>query len=267
MIIKYGSGKDDDGWWNAEKMVKQVKEKAIPIFEKRFPGKVALFAFDNSSGHAAFSPNALVASRMNMKPGGKQPRMRQTVFNGQVQSMVFTSNDAPSPNLVGEPKGMRQVLEERGLWRDGLLKQCGKRKGEKGKDELDLCVNGKDCCARRILENQPDFANEKSLLQTTIEELGHECIFYPKFHCEFNFIEFFWAAVKRYTREQCNYSFAGLESTVSNALRSVSLTTIRRFAQRSNRWIQAYANGLSPGQQQFAVQVYRSHRREPASIA
>ena len=43
-------------------MISQVKEKAIPIFEKRFPGKKAIFAFDNSSGYAAFAEDALVAS-------------------------------------------------------------------------------------------------------------------------------------------------------------------------------------------------------------
>jgi hypothetical protein len=40
-IIKYGSGNSDDGWWNAEKMVKQA-EKAIAIFNKAFPGDIAV---------------------------------------------------------------------------------------------------------------------------------------------------------------------------------------------------------------------------------
>jgi hypothetical protein len=40
----------DDGWWNAEKMVKQTEE-AIATFNKAFPGDIAVFAFDNSSGH------------------------------------------------------------------------------------------------------------------------------------------------------------------------------------------------------------------------
>ena len=43
---------------------------------------------------------------MNAKPGGKQPRMRDTVWQGKVQTMVFS---------VGVPKGLIQVLKERGV--------------------------------------------------------------------------------------------------------------------------------------------------------
>ena len=45
----------------------------------------------------------------------------------------------------------------------------------------DGCEVGKVCCALRIYEVQPDFATEKSLLETVISEAGHEVIFYPKF--------------------------------------------------------------------------------------
>ncbi len=102
-------GKDREGFWTSEHLIEQVKTKAIPIFETLFPNCIALFAFDNSSNHAAFkSDDALVANRMNLKPGGKQPKMRDTVFgsNNQHQSMI---------NENGETKGMKQVLIERGL--------------------------------------------------------------------------------------------------------------------------------------------------------
>ncbi|RIA96561.1 hypothetical protein C1645_815245 [Glomus cerebriforme] len=55
-----------------------------------------------------FKSDALVVSRMNLKPRGKQPKMRDTIFglNNQHQSMV---------NENGKPKGMKQILIERGL--------------------------------------------------------------------------------------------------------------------------------------------------------
>ena len=90
---------------------------------------------------------------------------------------------------------------------------------------------------------------------------------YPKFHCEFNFIEFFWAAVKRYTRSHCDYSFAQLETTVRAGLDSVSLQTIRRFCMRSKRWMITYRDGgMGSVERQFAEKIYRSHRREPKQL-
>ncbi|CAJ0633150.1 15245_t:CDS:2, partial [Entrophospora sp. SA101] len=73
-----------------------------------FPNCTALFAFDNSTNHGSYKPDALVASRVNLNPGGKQPKMKDTVFepNNIFQSMVFED---------GIPKGMKQVLVEKNL--------------------------------------------------------------------------------------------------------------------------------------------------------
>ena len=73
-------GKNQEGYWIAEHLLEQIKYKAIPIFETLYPNCIAVFAFDNSSNHAVFSKDALVANRMNLKPGGKQPIMRNTHF-------------------------------------------------------------------------------------------------------------------------------------------------------------------------------------------
>ena len=35
------------------------------------------------------APDALQVGEMNVKPGGKQPKMRDTVWNGMVQDMSF----------------------------------------------------------------------------------------------------------------------------------------------------------------------------------
>jgi transposase len=64
---------------------------------------------------------------------------------------------------------------------------------------------GKNCCALRILESQDDFKNEVSLLEIVVAQAGHEVIFYPKFHCELNYIEYYWAALKRFIRYNCRY--------------------------------------------------------------
>lgn len=102
------------------------------------------------------------------------------------------------------------------------------------------------------------------MLETVITAAGHEVIIYPKFHCELNYIEYFWAAVKCYTGENCSYSFH--EHTVLAALDSVSLRTIGCFANRSKRWMEAYINRLTPEKHQFAEQSFKSHRREKRHI-
>ena len=45
------------------------------------------------------------------------------------------------------------------------------------------------CCMAWLLSKQDDFVNQVSMLETFINEAGHECIFLPKFHCELNPIE------------------------------------------------------------------------------
>jgi hypothetical protein len=277
-IIKYGSAASDEGWWNSECMLAQVINKVIPIFEKAYPDHIAVFAFDNSSGHACKAEDALVASRMNVNPGGKQPLMRDTTFTPswsgvpQTQHMVFQPTDYDVPlHLLGKAKGMKRVLQERQLWHEGMKSCCpsmGRKRSTETEEQYTAhalafqpCVKGGSYCTFRVLESQPDFLAEKSLLEIEITRCGHECLFYPKFHCELNYIEFYWGAVKRYTRENCNYSFAELEHTVWRGLDSVSLVTIHRFANRSHRWIDSYISGLDEQQQGFVQSAEASHRR------
>ena len=56
--------------------------------------------------HTKVADDQLRAYKMNVSPGGKQPLMRSTVWNGQTQSMVFPD---------GQAKGLKVVLEERGI--------------------------------------------------------------------------------------------------------------------------------------------------------
>ena len=96
-------GENAEGYWTNEKFMKQM-ELAIKIPELRYPksdGYRHFWVFDHSSCHAAKSEDSLDVSRMNVMPGGKQPKMRE--WNGELQKMFFN---------IGIPKGMKQVLEE-----------------------------------------------------------------------------------------------------------------------------------------------------------
>ena len=58
------------------KIITQLKEWLIPAFKKSHgPGYQALFIVDNLQGHSAYLEDALLISRMNVGPGGKQAWM------------------------------------------------------------------------------------------------------------------------------------------------------------------------------------------------
>ena len=51
--------------------------------------------------------------------------------------MIFLDGDRDIEELVSKPKGMKRLLQERGLWNANLKKQCGRQKKDKSKfDEM-----------------------------------------------------------------------------------------------------------------------------------
>ena len=107
-LLEYGESKD--GYWTSERFLKQMDE-AVKIADIKYPrseGYRVNWLFDHSSCHNAYSEDALNATHMNAKPGGKQPCMRDTVWKGKVQWMVLS---------LEVPKGLIQVLRERGCYR------------------------------------------------------------------------------------------------------------------------------------------------------
>lgn len=259
--LEYGK----DNYWTGEKLVKQTVEAALPIFRYAFPGCRGLWAFDNATNHSSFHPEALVAARMNLSPGGKQAVMREGFdHNRQLpQAMVFANNHR-DPALRGKPKGAQHVLQERGLWRywrsDGgrFRLECPTTFDRSGCPEQ-MPEGG--CCARRLLSVQRDFLEQKGWLEDELEKAHQELLFYPKFHCELNFIERFWCSAKFYTRENCQYSLEGLREVLPVAIQSVSSAAINRYYNHCARTIDAYASGCNYGTKTFKDHVYKGHRQ------
>jgi hypothetical protein len=242
-------GKGQDGYWTAANLIEQVKKKALPIFKVLHPNSDALFLFDNSQNHRCLPPDGLRASLLNLSDGGKNvQKQRAGWFINSDQVRI----EQPMQHANGVQKGVRTILMERGLWSPTL----------------------KLPTARKLLSEQPDFASQQSWLKETIEtDEGFLLDFYPKFHCEFNFIELYWGASKAYVRRHCDYTFAGLQRLLPVALDSVPVETVRRFARKCFRFMDGYRvtdesgnRKLTPAQVQFAVKKYKSHRSIPVSI-
>jgi len=110
--------------------------------------------------------------------------------------------------MPGWFKGMEIIIQERGLWptkRDLLAQYPGFH-----------CPPGStECCCQCILFSQPDFMSQKSQLQELVESCSHLCDFYPKYHCELNFIEQYWGVAKLHFR------IAGHAATINKMERMV----------------------------------------------
>jgi hypothetical protein len=240
-------GKNGDGYWKNVDLVQQVELRAIPIFKILHPNCIGLFLFDNSQNHHAFAPDALRASVLNLKDGGKNVMPQRNGFfmlDGVKYAQSMQRED-------GVQKGLMSILKERGLWQAGL----------------------RLADARKLLQEQPDFQEQGEWLEETVSR-NDNCIidFYPKFHCEFNFIELYWGQAKRYVRRNCDYSFAGLQRVVPESLRSVPLSLIRKYARKCFRYMDAYrpkgeeGARLSMKQVQYAMKKYTSHRCIPDGV-
>jgi hypothetical protein len=92
---------------------------------------------------------------------------------------------------------------------------------------------------------------------------GHLVEFFPKFHCELNWIEYYWGSSKRYARDNCEYNLESLRKTIPLALASVPDSTIHAFYHKCMRQIQAYRAGVQFGTPEFVdyTKKYKSHRR------
>ena len=139
-----------------------------------------------------------------------------TLPTGETQFLYYPDNHQSMPGYF---KGMEQILRERNLWPEGgLPAQC---------PDFKCPPNCVDCCCRRILYLQPDFISQKSQLEEAIEQRGHICDFYPKYHCELNFIEQYWGKAKsQYRVTPRAKTGREMESTVRESLDSVSLLQI-----------------------------------------
>ena len=94
-----------NGYFNSDMFLEQV-DRAVHIFERRFPGITGIFLFYDAPSHRKYPPDGLNSTNMNVYPGGQQAIVMDTVWDGKPQKMVLSD---------GTAKGMNLVLQERGV--------------------------------------------------------------------------------------------------------------------------------------------------------
>jgi hypothetical protein len=222
--ILFKAGTNREGWFDCAALCAQT-ELAIELFEDNFQGTaVAAFAFDNAPGHQKRADDALSARYMpknakNWLGKDGKCRMREGKLpNGEPQSFYYPDSH---PRMPGWFKGMKQILIERGFLEEAKYRaECPSFK----------CADPtKACCCRRILFNQPDFMAQKPAIIELVEAHGHLAFFYPKFHCELNFIEQCWGAAKyEYRTLPPTKNPAQMDSNIRKCLDNVGIVKIRR---------------------------------------
>lgn len=277
-------GKAKDGYFTSDD-IKLQAEEAIRICKECWPQYEHVFIYDNATTHLKRPEDSLSARRMpknTPKEGSnwgievtkRNPLTLKPICNpdGSHQKVKIRMGDAqfadgtPQPlyfpeghTRAGVFKGMVTILKERGF--QNMAKVRAECKGFK-------CIPGAaNCCCRRILYGQPDFTDVPTLLELTCKTLGVLVIFLPKFHCELNFIEQCWGFAKRIYRLNPESSREDqLEKNALNALEAVPLTSMRKFATRSRRFMDAYEQGLNGRQAAWAARKYRGHRTLSVTI-
>jgi len=211
--VIFRPGKNWEGYFMNDDILTQV-DHAMTILSKYYPNEDHFFIYDNATTHLARSADSLSALKMPKNtlkpetnfgvhtnvvgtdgrllhgPDGKllkhKVQMRNGRFNGQEQKLYFPKGH----ENAGHFKGMAMILTERGYNVADKRAQCGKK--------FSNCLEGsKDCCCRHMVYNEPDFIEEKALLETCCRRQEYPVRFFPKFHCETSFIKQCWGNAKR----------------------------------------------------------------------
>ena len=281
-------GKNREGYWGYAEFEQQTID-IMDCVEQLEPGKQLAIEVDHSSGHAKYLPDGLHVANMNVRYGGKQKALRDSVMTegclgprpammylndgvwsttfdperttrtvdlkpklGEVQRMSFGPTDPPPfydweapakdkemrrrgkvekrEGYVGKPKGSKQVLWERGWYIAGMSSTA--------KDpEMNI---------EAVLGGLPDFKNERTALQHTVEKRGHILVMSPKFHPEVAGvgIEYSWGMSKlKFRREINDENPKHLHDNIVKSMcrgTILTLSRVRRFARRTRDYCRAY---------------------------
>ena len=175
-------------WWDLKQLIEQVRV-TISVFVYTHPSCVGVFMFDRSSAHEGFAENALNVNMMNLNPGGKQKKLHDMVIpinnpdpapgkedmRRKVQHMCFPE-DHETPQLRGQPKGIKAVLEERkSVW--SKYNAICKARGTKVVKKCTQCTKFQvhkdvECCITKTeeMEQQGDMPPTDETAVLDVEE-------------------------------------------------------------------------------------------------
>ncbi|KAG1761234.1 hypothetical protein EDD22DRAFT_980306 [Suillus occidentalis] len=220
----------------ASLMVANMASNAMDILEHHFLDEDHVIVFNNATTYLKRADDALSAHKIPQFPPrhGKEWDGSNWTNNGQptnwgVEVNVVDENGKFIHKPSGEIKKKKVKMCD-ATFADSSPQSLYYPEGHQlaGHADVSKCKKGVECCCcQRMLFNEPNFMNVKSLLKIACKARGFQAIFFPKFHCELNFIEQCWGYSKWLYREfPASSKEVDLEHNVLTALASVLLDAI-----------------------------------------
>ena len=170
--------------------------------------------------------------------------------NKVIQEMYFVDSDNKKI-----PKGLKQVLEERGY-------------DTKRKNKADL---------QEIMRNEDDFVEDaktcKAIIASKEVNKYSKVLFLPKYHCELNMMENVWMDTKNdYDRSQ---DFKGkthdmIKKRICEIMDNIPLERARKYIMNSIAYCYGYESGLCGERVMEKIKDLKkarmSHRRAPSNL-
>jgi len=121
-------------------------------------------------------------------------------------------------------------------------------------------------CASGCLSREPDFMAQREWLREVVEDAGLAIIFYPKYHCELNYIELIWGHMKRSLRKSCTFNFKDLKENIAELLETMPNSLFQSCARFCYRFMSGYRLGLSGPIIEFTMKKFKRHRSIPDGV-
>ena len=128
---------------------------------------------------------------------------------------------------------MQQILWERGLWKEGMIKAVSED-DKKGRGQGLSMVHTLSMCA--------DFQKEVSAFQKLVTDRGHILVTSPKGHPELAGVgvEYAWGGSKLKFRRENDCQARNLHKNILNSFRVLTKARARKYARKARSYRSAY---------------------------
>ena len=229
----------------------------IITYRRLKPGDIQHFTFRVGDLPPFKDPNAPELD-CTIKIAKKRKRGDKNNANEDVEQEI--------KGYIGQPKGIIQILVERGLYREGM------RGSLTEKEKAKLLLAGKkipdsELDAPLVLSQCRDFKEEKGALQELVESRGGVLVLSPKCHPEVAGcgVEYSWGKSKQVFRRDKNDGVAAhLQKNVVSSIDTLDvlpLGRIMKFERRTRDYRRMYreiAHNVKTGKQKECDVTYKS---------